>query len=61
MSVNPAPNIVYLLKRQEKPRKTDSLKPAHIDAPVSKTDPARVKLTLQGQRLRCAQLERELR
>ena len=26
----------------------------------SKTDPARLKLTLQGQRLRCAQLEREL-
>ena len=27
---------------------------------MSKTDPSRLKLTLQGQRLRCAQLEREL-
>jgi len=27
---------------------------------VSKTDPERIKLTLQGQRLRCAELEREL-
>lgn len=36
------------------------LKPAHVKAPVSKTDPERIKLTLQGQRLRCAELEREL-
>lgn len=36
------------------------LKPAHVKAPISKTDPERVKLTLQGQRLRCAELEREL-
>ena len=28
--------------------------------PVSKTDPARIKLTLQRQRLRCAELECEL-
>lgn len=34
--------------------------PAHVKAPVSKTDPERLKLTLQGQRLRCAELEREL-
>ena len=34
--------------------------PAHVKAPVSKTDPGRIKLTLQGQRLRCAELEREL-
>ena len=34
--------------------------PAQVKAPVSKTDPARIKLTLQGQRLRCAELEREL-
>ena len=27
---------------------------------MSKTDPERVKLTLQGQRLKCAELEREL-
>lgn len=36
------------------------LKPAHVKAPVSKTDPERIKLTLQGQRLQCAELEREL-
>ena len=29
-------------------------------APVSKTDPERIKLTLQEQRLKCAELEREL-
>ena len=33
---------------------------AHVKAPVSKRDPKRMKLTLQGQRLRCAELEREL-
>ena len=27
---------------------------------MSKTDPERIKLTLQGQRLKCAELEREL-
>jgi len=27
-------------------------KPAHVKAPVSKTNPERIKLTLQGQRLR---------
>ena len=36
------------------------LKPAHVKAPVSKTDPERIKLTSQGQRLQCAELEREL-
>lgn len=35
-------------------------KPAHVKAPVSKTDPVRIKLTLQGQRLKCTELEREL-
>ena len=35
-------------------------KPAHVKATVSKNDPARLKLTLQKQRLRCADLEREL-
>ena len=34
--------------------------PAQVKALVSKTDPARIKLTLQGQRLRCAELENEL-
>ena len=36
------------------------LKPAHVKAPVSKTDTERIKLTLQWQRLQCAELEREL-
>ena len=36
------------------------LKPAHVKAPVSKTNPERIKLTLQGQWLQCAELEREL-
>ncbi|KXJ07724.1 DNA transposase THAP9 [Exaiptasia diaphana] len=35
-------------------------KPAHIKAPISKTDPKRVQLTLQGHRLKCTQLEKEL-
>ena len=35
-------------------------KPANVKAPVSKTDPERIKLTLQAQRLKCAELEREL-
>ena len=34
--------------------------PAHVKAPVSKTNPVRLKLTLQEQRLRCSELEREL-
>lgn len=41
-------------------RERRMLKPAHAKAPISKTDPERIKLTLQGQRLRCAELEREL-
>ena len=36
------------------------LKPAFVKAPVPKTDPERIKQTLQGQRLQCAELEREL-
>ena len=31
--------------------------PAHLKARVSKTDPMRLKLTLQEQRLRCSKLE----
>lgn len=38
-----------------------SAKPAHVKAPVSRTDPKRIKLTLQGQRLRCAELEQQLK
>ena len=35
-------------------------KAANVEAPVSKTDPERIKLTLQEQRLKCAKLERKL-
>ena len=44
----------------KKAKERRQLKPAHTNAPVSKTVPERIKLTLQGQRLRCAELEREL-
>ena len=32
----------------------------HVNSPGSKTKSERIKLTLQGQRLSCAQLEQEL-
>jgi len=32
-----------------------------IKAPVSRTDPKQIKLTLQGQRLRCTELEQQLK
>ena len=52
----------YLLSRSgcRKAKERRQSKPAHINAPVSKTDPERIKLTLQGQRLRCAELEKQL-
>ena len=34
--------------------------PAHINSPVSQTPPERIKLTLQMQRLKCAELEQQL-
>ena len=40
--------------------KSKCSKPAQLNAPVSKTDPERIKLTLQQHRLKCAQLEQEL-
>ena len=41
--------------------KTKNLaKPAHPNAPVSKTAPERIKLTLQEQILRCAEIERQI-
>lgn len=43
-----------------KSKESRSAKPAHVKAPVSQTDPERIKLTLQGQRLRCAELEQQL-
>ena len=44
----------------QKAKESRSSKPAHLNAPVSKTDPERIKLTLQEQRLKCAQLEQAL-
>jgi len=35
--------------------------PVHVKAPVSKTDPERIKLTVQGQRLRCGEREQGLK
>lgn len=35
--------------------------PAHINSPISQTAPSRIKLTLQMQRLKCADLERQLK
>ena len=43
-----------------KAKESRRLKPAHVNAPVSKTNPERMKLTLQAQRLRYAELEKEL-
>jgi len=47
-------------RHSSKARERQMLKPAHAKAPISKTDPERIKLTLQGQQLRCTELEREL-
>ena len=45
---------------QERPKERRLSKPANVKAPVSKTDPERIKLTLQEERLKCAELERKL-
>ena len=50
----------FYTEKAQKAKKSRSIKPAHINAPVSKTDPERIKLTLQGQRLKCAELEQQL-
>ena len=41
-------------------KKKNPEKPAHLNAPISKTAPERIKLTLQQQRLHCANLEAQL-
>ena len=41
-------------------KKKKLAEPAHINSPVSKTPPERIKLTLQKQRLKCANLEKKL-
>ena len=48
------------LKKDHKSKGKGLSKPAIVMAPVSKTDPERIKLTLQEQRLKCAELEQEL-
>ncbi len=41
------------------PRRRKLLLPAKTKAPVATTNPARIKLTLQAQRLKCALLQKE--
>ena len=43
-----------------KAKQCRSPKPAHPNAPVSKTHSEQIKFTLQKQRLKCAQLEQAL-
>ena len=57
---NECDEFVSSVENARKGKESRSAKPAHVKAPVSKTDPERIKLTLQGQRLRCAELERQL-
>lgn len=45
---------------KERVKKKKLAEPAHINSPVSKTPPERIKLTLQKQRLKCANLEKKL-
>lgn len=47
-------------EKAKKAKDKHQLTPAHVNAPISKTDPERIKLTLRQQRLRCYELEREL-
>ncbi|PFX26882.1 hypothetical protein AWC38_SpisGene8467 [Stylophora pistillata] len=56
-------NCCHLCRDSSKDHKSKGKglsKPAIVMAPVSKTDPERIKLTLQEQRLKCAELEQEL-
>ena len=55
-----AKNFYCVQIRAKKEKQRQSCKPASVKAPVSKTDPQRIKLTLQKQRIKCAELEREL-
>lgn len=48
------------LRKTIKAKERRLSKHANVKAPISKTDPKRIKLTLQEQRLKCAELEREL-
>ena len=42
------------------PKRKKLLMPAKAKAPISNTSSARIKLTLQAQKLKCAQLQREI-
>jgi hypothetical protein len=57
---NACSEYLISVNTSRKVRQNKLLKPAHVKAPVSKTDPQRLRLTLQNQRLKCAQLESEL-
>ena len=59
-SVCPICNEHITAAQNSKSRQSRTLKPAHVKAPVSVTDPRRLKLTLQERRLRCTELERQL-
>lgn len=50
----------YNMHRSSQAKQRRMSEPAHLYAPVSKTAPDRIKLTLRGQRLKCADLERQL-
>ena len=44
----------------QKAKQRKPSEPAHLFAPISQTTPERIRLTLQMQRLKCAELERKL-
>lgn len=53
----PCSQYLVSLQKDTRAKERGLSKAAHVKAPVSKTDPERIKLTLQGQRLKCAELE----
>ena len=57
---NACSEYLISVNASRKVKQAKLLKPAHIKAPISQTDPQRLRLTLQSQRLKCAQLESEL-
>ena len=48
-------------RSSSKCKEEETYQPAHINSPISQTAPSRIKLTLQMQRLKCADLERQLK
>ena len=47
-------------EKARKAKESRLRKSAHVNATSSKTDPERIKFSLQGQQFRCAQLEQQL-